>query len=115
MYYLKNIFCSKVKIPSFHNDEGEEEEAKEGPEADDEGDGDGVLALDVEGRREGGEDGAVLGVIDGLLAVGREPSQKVGVPLDEAAAAVGRLWGVVGLVDANFVGVVVVPLHDLET
>jgi hypothetical protein len=103
-----------VYIPSFDDDEGEEEEAEKGPEADDEGDGDGMLALDVEGRCEGGEDRAVLGVIDGLLAVGREPSQPVGVPLDEAAAAERRLRGVVGFVDADFVGVVVIPLHDLQ-
>ena len=74
-----------------------------------------MLALDVEGRREGGEDRAVLRVVDGLLAVGREPSQPIGVPLDEAAAAEGRLRGVVRLVDADLVGVVVVPLHDLKT
>jgi hypothetical protein len=38
-------------LPSLDNDEGEEEDAEEGAEADDEGDADGVLAVDVQSRR----------------------------------------------------------------
>ena len=54
---------SEVRIPdrpSFDDDEGEQEEAEERSESDDEGDADGVLAVDVQRRRERRQDGAVL-------------------------------------------------------
>jgi hypothetical protein len=41
-------------LPSLDNDEGEEEDAEEGAEADDEGDADGVLAVDIQSRRKRG-------------------------------------------------------------
>ena len=61
--------------PSFDDDEREQEEAEEDPESDDERDTDSVLAVDVQSRRERGQDGAVLRVVDRLLPVGREPFQ----------------------------------------
>ncbi len=41
-------------LPPLDDDESEEEDAEEGAEADDEGDADGVLAVDVQSRRKRG-------------------------------------------------------------
>jgi hypothetical protein len=70
--HLKNAKMSR-RIPSFYDDKSEKKNCEERPEADDEGDADGVLALDVESGGERRQDRTILRVIDRFLVVGSEP------------------------------------------
>ena len=68
---------SFIHSPPFDDDEREQEDAEKESESDDEGDADGVLAVDVQRRRERRQDGAVLRVVHRLLPVGREPLETI--------------------------------------
>jgi hypothetical protein len=70
--HLKNAKMSR-RIPSFYDDKSEKKNCEERSEADDEGDADGVLALDVESGGERRQDRTILRVIDRFLVVGSEP------------------------------------------
>ena len=68
---------SFIHSPPFDDDEREQEDAEKESESDDEGDADGVLAVHVQRRRKGRQDGAVFRVINWLLSVRGEPFQSV--------------------------------------
>ena len=75
--------------PSFENQQDNEEVEEEKSKSDDEGDGDGELALNVQVGGEGGEDTALLGIVQRLLPIHRLPNNLLSVPLRQLP--VGRV------------------------
>ena len=73
-----------------------------------------MLTLELGDLREAGEDGAVLAAVDGPDSVGRLPAEAVVLPPEQLALAVAARLAVVGLVDADVLGGVRVPLDDLQ-
>ena len=67
--------------PSFENQQDNEEVEEEKSKSDDEGDGDGELALNVQVGGEGGEDAALLGIVQRLLPIHGLPNNLLSVPL----------------------------------
>ena len=109
-----NTRLKKSILPPLQECEHEEDDDEQHAEADDEGQDDGVLALQLGDLGEAGEDGALFAAVDGPGAVGRLPAEAVALPPEQLALPVAAGLRVVGLVDADVLGGVRVPLDDLE-